>query len=184
MGPRRERRRLRAHRGRRGLRDRARDGRRPSDGGAAPPGAEARRRAPHRAARRRRLRPLARPRLGRARARPAAGPRGPRSCPPPRARGRPDLVLCLALVHPLAIARNVPLADVVAWLHALGGELVVEFPGREDPMVQRLLAPKNDDAHTDYELDAFERALGEAFEIRRREALPSGARVLFEATPR
>ncbi len=99
-------------------------------------------------------------------------------------RGRPELVLALALVHHLAITRNVPLADVVDWLHALGGELVVEVPTREDPMVQRLLSAKNDDAHADYELEAFERALGEAFEIRRREALPSGTRVLFEAAPR
>jgi hypothetical protein len=99
-------------------------------------------------------------------------------------RGRPELVLCLALVHHLAITRNVPLADVVAWLHALGGELVVEFPTREDPMVQRLLAAKNEGAHGDYELEAFERALGAAFEIRRRETLPSGTRVLFDAAPR
>ena len=61
---------------------------------------------------------------------------------------------------------------------------MVEFPTREDPMVQRLLAAKNDEAHGDYELEAFERALGDAFEIRRREALPSGTRVLFEAAPR
>jgi ribosomal protein L11 methylase PrmA len=99
-------------------------------------------------------------------------------------RGRPELVLCLALVHHLAITRNVPLAAVVDWLHGLGGDLVVEFPTREDPMVQRLLAAKNEDAHGDYELERFERLLGEAFEIRRREALPSGTRVLFEASPR
>jgi hypothetical protein len=99
-------------------------------------------------------------------------------------RGRPDLTLCLALVHHLAITRNVPLPDVVAWLHALGGDLVVEFPTREDPMVLRLLAAKNEDAHGDYDLESFERALGEAFEIARRETLPSGTRVLFEAAPR
>ena len=29
-------------------------------------------------------------------------------------RGRPDLVLCLALVHHLAIGRNVPFAELVA----------------------------------------------------------------------
>jgi hypothetical protein len=99
-------------------------------------------------------------------------------------RGRPELVLALALVHHLTITRNVPLAEVVDWLRSLGGELVVEFPTREDPMVKRLLAAKNDDAHADYELESFERVLGEAFDVRRREALPSGTRVLFEASPR
>jgi hypothetical protein len=51
-------------------------------------------------------------------------------------------------------------------------------------MVQRLLSAKNDNAHADYELEVFERALGEAFRDPPREALPSGTRVLFEAAPR
>jgi hypothetical protein len=99
-------------------------------------------------------------------------------------RGAPELILCLALVHHLAITRNVPLAEVVAWLASLGGEVVVEFPTREDPMVGRLLAAKNEDAHADYDLERFERLLGERFEVRRTERLPSGTRVLFEAAPR
>jgi ribosomal protein L11 methylase PrmA len=99
-------------------------------------------------------------------------------------RGRPDLVLCLALVHHLAITRNVPLEEIVAWLAGLGGEVVVELPTREDPMVARLLAAKNEGAHADYELERFEHVLGEAFEVRRTQRLPSGTRVLFEAAPR
>jgi SAM-dependent methyltransferase len=99
-------------------------------------------------------------------------------------RGRPDLVLALALIHHVAITRNVPLGAVIDWLRDLGGELVIEFPTREDPMVRRLLAGKRDAAHEDYELGHFERLLGEAFDVRRSERLPSGTRVLFEATPR
>ena len=98
-------------------------------------------------------------------------------------RGRPDLVLCLALVHHLSIAANVPLAEVVDWLASLGASLVVEFAGRDDPMVQRLLARKRDDAHPDYRTDVFERLLAERFEIVRREELASGHRTLFEARP-
>ncbi len=99
-------------------------------------------------------------------------------------RGRPQLTLCLALVHHLAITRNVPLGQLVDWLADLGGELVVEFPTREDPMVQRLLAAKREDAHADYELERFERLLAQAFDVRRRLTLPSATRVLFEASPR
>ena len=99
-------------------------------------------------------------------------------------RGRPDLTLCLALVHHLAIARNVPLGEIVAWLAELGGTLVVEFPTREDPMVRRLLAGKREGMHGDYERGEFERRLGEAFEIERREQMPSGHRILYEAHPR
>jgi hypothetical protein len=99
-------------------------------------------------------------------------------------RGRPDLVLALALVHHLTIAANVPVREVVGWLAGLGSALVVEFPTREDPMVQRLLAPKREGLHPDYELGHFERCLAEAFTIDRSERLGSGTRVLFLARPK
>jgi hypothetical protein len=97
-------------------------------------------------------------------------------------RGRPDLVLALALVHHLAIGANVPLAAVVDWLADLGAALVIEFPAREDPMVVRLLSRKREDAHPDYGLENFEALLERRFSVARREQL--GSRVLFEARPR
>lgn len=99
-------------------------------------------------------------------------------------RGRPRLVLALALVHHLAISANLPLAEVVGWLRSLEGDLVVEFPEREDPMVTRLLAGKREGAHPDYERETFEQLLSGSFRIERRETLPGGTRVLFEASPR
>ena len=97
-------------------------------------------------------------------------------------RGRPGLVLCLALVHHLSIAANVPVSEVVDWLASLGAVVVVEFARRDDPMVQRLLSRKRDDAHPDYTVETFERLLGERFEIARREVLAT--RTLYEARPR
>ncbi|HEY1275635.1 MAG TPA: class I SAM-dependent methyltransferase [Thermoleophilaceae bacterium] len=99
-------------------------------------------------------------------------------------RGRPDLVLALALVHHVAISANVPVKEFVDWLASLGSALVIEFPTREDPMVQKLLAPKRDGLHPDYELEYFERVLGEAFEVERSERLESGTRVLYFARPK
>jgi len=99
-------------------------------------------------------------------------------------RGRPDLVLCLALVHHLAIGRNVPFAELVAWLRSLGARLVIEFADRDDPMVSRLLAAKREEVHKGYGREEFERALGEGFEVERREQLDSGTRTLYLATPR
>ncbi len=95
-------------------------------------------------------------------------------------RGRPDLTLSLALLHHLSITRNVPVRDLIAWLADLGGTHVIEFPLREDAMVQRLLAAKRDESHPDWDLEHFEGALAERFDIHVREAL--GTRVLFEAT--
>jgi len=99
-------------------------------------------------------------------------------------RGKPDLVLALALVHHVAISANVPVKEFIGWLASLGSELVIEFPTREDPMVKKLLAPKRDGLHPDYELDYFERALKEAFEVDRSERLESGTRVLYYARPK
>jgi hypothetical protein len=107
-----------------------------------------------------------------------------RERPPFSERVRPDLVLSLALVHHLAISANVPLPDVVAWLHAFGAPLVVEFPHTEDPMVQRLLANKPAGLFGDYEVASFTKLLDAAFDVRRAEVLPGGTRTLFFATPR
>jgi hypothetical protein len=99
-------------------------------------------------------------------------------------RGRPGLVLCLALLHHVSITGNVPVVEYVAWLADLRADVVIEFVRREDPMVKRLLAAKAEGTHPDYDEAFFERALGEAFEIERREELPSGTRVLYHARPR
>jgi hypothetical protein len=99
-------------------------------------------------------------------------------------RGLPDLVLCLALVHHLAIGRNVPFAELICWLRSLGARLVIEFADRDDPMVERLLRAKRAETHESYGRDEFERALAHAFELERREVLGSGTRTLYLAKPR
>jgi hypothetical protein len=99
-------------------------------------------------------------------------------------RGHPDLVLALALVHHLAIGRNVPFEELVDWLRGLGARLVIEFADRDDPMVERLLAAKRAETHESYGRDSFERALGEGFEVERREELGSGTRTLYLARPK
>jgi hypothetical protein len=99
-------------------------------------------------------------------------------------RGAPDLVLCLALLHHVSITGNVPVAEYVDWLRGLETDVVIEFPRREDPMVKTLLAAKREETHPDYDEAFFERCLGEAFTVQRREELPSGTRVLYHATPR
>ncbi|MDX1645124.1 MAG: class I SAM-dependent methyltransferase, partial [Thermoanaerobaculia bacterium] len=99
------------------------------------------------------------------------------------ARGAPDLVLALALVHHLVLGANIPLDEVVTWLADLGGHLVIEWVGRSDPMVERLLLNK-EDLFRDYERETFDRLLEERFEVLERHELDSGTRVLVLARPR
>jgi hypothetical protein len=114
---------------------------------------------------------------------PALGWRGCERTPL-EARGRPDLVLCLALLHHLAISRSVPLRALVEWLAGHGAAVVVEFPTRDDPMVQELLKRKPRGSHPDYERATFERLLTEYFELDATEVLASQTRVLYAARPR
>jgi SAM-dependent methyltransferase len=98
-------------------------------------------------------------------------------------RGRPDLVLSLALVHHLVITSNIPLEDVVEWFRELGGEVVVEFPTRDDDMVKQLLRNK-DQAYDDYCTEFFEACLARHFECCERTVLPSGRRIMYHLRPR
>jgi hypothetical protein len=98
-------------------------------------------------------------------------------------RGRPDLTLCLALVHHVVITANIPLADFLDWLAGLGTSVVIEFVGREDEMVKALLANRVDQ-YDDYHLDTFRELLAERFEIEAEQPLKGGKRTIFFARNR
>ena len=55
-------------------------------------------------------------------------------------RLRGDFLLALALIHHLRITGGIPLSEVVDLLTRLAPSGVIEWVGREDPMVKRLLA--------------------------------------------
>lgn len=105
-------------------------------------------------------------------------------------RADADAVLALAVVHHLAIGRNIPLPEIVDWLvgtfrtAGAEGRLVVEFVHPDDPMAVRLLANKPAGLFPDYRREEFERLLAQRCEIVRRVELPSGTRTLYLATPR
>lgn len=99
-------------------------------------------------------------------------------------RVHPDLILFLAVVHHLAITHTIPLDEIVAFLAALGAEVVFELPLPGDPMVQRLMGHKRDRRFDRYNRDEAERAIGAAFDVIEREDLPSGTRILYHLRPR
>jgi hypothetical protein len=111
---------------------------------------------------------------------PSLGWRGAEHLPLER-RGRPALTLCLALVHHIVISGNVPLPDFVEWIASLGGDLVIEFVTKNDPMVRRLLVNK-DDQYADYDQPVFETALARHFTIAARQTIHGGTRVLYHGT--
>jgi hypothetical protein len=99
-------------------------------------------------------------------------------------RARPELVLYLAVVHHLAIGRNVPVALQLDQLARLGGEVVFEFPTESDPKVQELLLAKRSGIFDGYRLEHVDRDVAERFDVRQREVLEGGTRVLYHLAPR
>jgi ribosomal protein L11 methylase PrmA len=93
-------------------------------------------------------------------------------------RGRADLVLALALVHHLAIGRNIPLPMIARFLAALGGHAVVEFVPKRDPMLARMLAGRAD-VFRDYGEEHFERSVASHFETVRKLRLDGSERTLY-----
>jgi hypothetical protein len=73
-------------------------------------------------------------------------------------RASGSAVLALALVHHLAIARNVPLTQVVDWVLGLAPSGVIEFVPKNDPLVMQLLMLR-DDIFPDYLETVFANAL-------------------------
>ena len=98
-------------------------------------------------------------------------------------RVRPDLVLCLAVVHHLALTNTVPLDEIVTFLADFAAPLVVEFPHRDDPMAARLLARKRPGVFDAYDVTTWERALAGRFTVRAQETLPGGTRTLYRCDP-
>jgi len=98
-------------------------------------------------------------------------------------RARPELVLCLALIHHVVISANVPLDEFVAWLAGLSDQLVIEYVSRRDDKVETLLRNK-EDKYSDYSRERLEQALERHFEIRRQQTLESGNRFLYWCGPR
>ena len=97
-------------------------------------------------------------------------------------RCAPALIMCLALMHHLVIGRNIPLDEFVAWLAQFGAEVILEFVGRDDPMVKRLLLNRRDQEF-EYSDAALGAALGRHFGAVTHETLASGTRTLYHCQP-
>jgi len=88
-----------------------------------------------------------------------------------------DVVLALALIHHLAIARNVPLDRISALFARLSEWLIIEWVPKSDPMVAGMLAHRGD-IFSEYEESTFRSALQANFEFVRSEPIPESGRLL------
>ncbi len=98
-------------------------------------------------------------------------------------RSRPDLILALALIHHLAVARNVPLPELLGWFATFRADVVIEFVAPEDAMVEQLMRNR-DPVDFGYTQDRFEACASAHFVLARKEGLQSGTRTLYYLRPK
>ncbi|HIG41518.1 MAG TPA: class I SAM-dependent methyltransferase [Gammaproteobacteria bacterium] len=98
-------------------------------------------------------------------------------------RRKPDLVLCLALIHHVRMSANIPNALFLKWLHSLQAAVILEFVHREDEMVVKLLTNKKEQ-YEDYTLGQFTVEAERFFTIKDHQSLKGGKREMFYFTPR
>jgi SAM-dependent methyltransferase len=96
-------------------------------------------------------------------------------------RGPADAVLALALVHHLAIGRNLPLERIASFLSRLGRALVTEFVPKDDVQVRRLLRNRAD-VFPGYSAEGFEEAFGRHFRIHAVHHVAESGRTVYQMT--
>jgi predicted nicotinamide N-methyase len=93
-------------------------------------------------------------------------------------RGPADVILALALIHHLAIGRNVPLAQVAELLARVGKHVIIEFVPKDDSKVQHLLASRKD-IFDDYTIEHFEAAMKKHFPHVKKKQIGGSKRWLY-----
>ena len=97
-------------------------------------------------------------------------------------RSKPDLIMCLAIIHHIRISANIPCDNFLSYLRSLNSEIIIEFVQRDDEMVKKLLLNKKEQ-YQDYNLEAFEDSINNYFSIEKTDTLKGGHRKIYHLIP-
>lgn len=93
-------------------------------------------------------------------------------------RAHADAMIALAFEHHLAIARNIPLGQMLDWLLAIASTGVIEFVPKSDPTIQKMLSLR-EDVFDQYTRENFEGLLSQRSRIVRKQQVTDSGRTLF-----
>ncbi len=94
-------------------------------------------------------------------------------------RGNFNAIIALAFEHHLAIAKNVPLNDVINWLVSLAPTGLIEFVPKNDETIQKMLELKGD-IFPDYNQENFEKYLLTNSKIISKTIVSNSKRTIYE----
>ena len=89
-----------------------------------------------------------------------------------------DFVLALAFEHHLAIAKNIPLEDVINWITSLAPKGIIEFVPKNDITIQSMIKLKGD-IFPNYNLENFKNFLSKKTKITSEKIVSKSGRTLF-----
>ena len=93
-------------------------------------------------------------------------------------RGKPKVILMLAVIHHLAISNNLPIDKIAQWLASLCEYLIIEFIPKEDSQVKILLKTRID-IFPDYNIEGFEKAFNKHFSLCNKIEIEQSQRILY-----
>jgi hypothetical protein len=93
-------------------------------------------------------------------------------------RVKADLVLALALIHHLAIGKNIPFSGMADFFQQLGHYLVIEFIPKEDEKIRFMLQQKKD-VYQDYTVENFLAVFSGRYKLLDRQVVGTSKRTLY-----
>lgn len=89
-----------------------------------------------------------------------------------------DLVLALALIHHLAIGKNIPFEKIAEMFSKITKYLIIEFVPKEDEKVKLMLANKKD-IYIFFNEEDFTKAFSSFFTVKKMKKIDNSERILF-----
>ena len=89
-----------------------------------------------------------------------------------------DLVLALALIHHLAIGKNIPFSGMADFFQQLGHYLVIEFIPKDDEKIRFMLQQKKD-VYQDYTEENFLAVFSGRYKLLDRQVVGTSKRTLY-----
>ncbi len=93
-------------------------------------------------------------------------------------RSQYDLGLALALIHHLAIGKNISLIQIAQLFSNICSKLIIEFIPKDDPKVADMLQNRKD-IFEKYAIGEFENAFTTYFNVIKKEGIPHSNRTLY-----
>jgi hypothetical protein len=89
-----------------------------------------------------------------------------------------DLAMGLALIHHLAIGKNIPFDKIARMFAGMGRYLIIEFVPKEDEKIRQMLTQKKD-IYDWYHEQGFLQAFQSHYTILERQPVENSGRTLF-----